>query len=101
VRCRTQLNNAAQEISNLQREVWQLERELNWARAEHADACTDGSSMKAPALGRQSQETPVYAVCPIGRIDSSRAQAQFRSEPIILTRYPVITNLGTMIDVLV
>jgi hypothetical protein len=103
VRCRTLLTQAAQEISSLQREVWQLERQLNWARSEQSDGCDNSAAMTSGsslAGQRHSQLTPLYAVAPIGRIEPTQDEPKLRSEPIFLNRYPVITNLGTMVDVL-
>ena len=98
-RCRTLLNSAAQKISGLQREVWQLERQLNWALEDQSDRSNDGAS--SAATGHTSRGTPSYAVAPIGGIDRADDEPTFRSQPVFLNLYPVITNLGTMIDVLV
>jgi hypothetical protein len=104
-RCRTLLNDAAREISQLNRENQQLERQLNWAFAQRDRieidsgqpfAPTTRSSVSATAEGR-----PVYAVNPVGRIDPSTPSPRVQYQPIILDRFFMVTNLGTLLDVLV
>jgi hypothetical protein len=42
---------------------------------------------------------PTYAPPPVGRIDLS-LQPKYESRPVFLNIYPVVTNLGTLMDVL-
>lgn len=42
---------------------------------------------------------PIYAASPIGRIDLA-ATAKYVSQPVFMNRFLVVTNLGTLVDVL-
>lgn len=95
------LNAAGNEISRLRNQVAMLEATL--ARLTPPRGCEGSNAMDSTMfdLSKASHARRAYAVAPVGEIPSATPSPSIAVETTIIQSMQVVTNLGSLMDVLI
>ena len=94
--CRILLNRLQREIDRLRLGLDEYcHNQAPQPLVVEVDRCDIFSIGRADRLHNR----PLYAPAPVGQIAEDNSP-KYEARPVFLNRYPVITNLGTLIDVL-
>lgn len=105
VECRFLINDARGEIERLRRQLAGLESNLTLRTATAAPAPTDSRVCERPSLAVDlsiaKAARRAYAVTPIGEVPMRPLEVSDIASPPPLQLHTVVTNLGSLLDVLI
>jgi hypothetical protein len=105
VECRFLINDARGEIERLRRQLAGLESHLTLRVASAAAAPAESRDCERPSLAVDlsiaKAARRAYAVTPIGEVHLSPREVSEVVPPLPLQLHTVVTNLGSLLDVLI